>query len=214
MKSGGIRGVPFAQSADRALDAEQAERDVLDEEKIRRERQAREMQRGFRPNFRGNRGGQTYIQRPQDIKRKGAQAQQTRPDQGKRRRTDQGITTTTIPPCPSCGKNHSGECRKGAGLCYKCGKSGHFIKNCSETKNDQKKPGGRLYAMTETKTDTGLETEADPSVIIGEILISGIIAHSLIDSRSTYSHASLTFLKRLSRPMYQMSTPFGATLPS
>ena len=51
LKSGGIRGIPFAQFADRALDVEQAEKDVLDEEKIRRERQAREMQRGFKPNF-------------------------------------------------------------------------------------------------------------------------------------------------------------------
>ncbi|PON50125.1 hypothetical protein PanWU01x14_225670 [Parasponia andersonii] len=77
----GIRGVPFAQIADRALDAEQAEKDVLDEEKVKRERLAREMQRGFRPGFQGNRGGQTQIQRPQDMKRKGAPTQQTRPDQ-------------------------------------------------------------------------------------------------------------------------------------
>ena len=65
-----------------------------------------------------------------------------------------------------------------------------------------------------TETDTGLETEADPSVITGEILISGIIAHALIDSGSTHSHASLTFVRRLGRPIDQMSTPFGATLPS
>ncbi|PON54677.1 LOW QUALITY PROTEIN: hypothetical protein TorRG33x02_301730, partial [Trema orientale] len=67
--------------SDRALDAEQAEKDVLDEERIRRERQAREMQRGFKLGFQGNRGGQIQIQRSQDIKRKGTPTQQTRPDQ-------------------------------------------------------------------------------------------------------------------------------------
>ncbi|PON33435.1 hypothetical protein PanWU01x14_352840, partial [Parasponia andersonii] len=75
LKSGGIRGVPFAQIADRALDVEQAEKDVLNEEKIRRERLAREMQRSFRPGFQGNRGGQTQVQCPQDMKRKGAPTQ-------------------------------------------------------------------------------------------------------------------------------------------
>ena len=79
-------------------------------------------------------------------------------------------------------------------------------------KNDQKKPGGRLYAMAET--DVGDETEADPSIITCEIFISGIIAHALIDSGSTHSHASLTFVRGLGRPIDQMSTPFGATLPS
>ncbi|PON87707.1 hypothetical protein TorRG33x02_165510 [Trema orientale] len=58
LKSDGIRGVPFAQIVDRALDTEQEEKDVLDEEKIRRKRQAREMQRGFRLSFQRNRGGQ------------------------------------------------------------------------------------------------------------------------------------------------------------
>ena len=214
LKSGGIRGVPFAQIADRALDAEQAERDVLDEEKIRRERQAREMQRGFRPGFQANRGEQTQFQRPQDMKRRGVPTQQPRPDQGKRPRIDQGTPTAGLLQCKLCGKNHIGECRRAARLCFICGKSGHFIKDCPKAASDQKKPGGRLYAMTGTETDTGLETEADPSIITGEILISGIIAHALIDSGSTHSHASLTFVRRLGRPIDQMSTPFGATLPS
>ncbi|PON39037.1 hypothetical protein PanWU01x14_307870 [Parasponia andersonii] len=52
--------VPYAN---RALDAEQADKDVLDEEKNRRERQAREMQRGFRPGFQVERG-QTQFQHP------------------------------------------------------------------------------------------------------------------------------------------------------
>ena len=56
--------------------------------------------------------------------------------------------------------------------------------------------------------------QTDPFVITGEIFIFDIIAHALIDSGSTHSQASLTFVRRLGRPVDQMSTPFGATLPS
>ncbi|PON58388.1 hypothetical protein TorRG33x02_291280, partial [Trema orientale] len=69
---------------------------------------------------------------------------------GKYPRTDQWTTTTTISPYPSCEKNHSGECLKGARLCYKYGKNGRFIKNCPKMKNDQKKPSGKLYDIAET----------------------------------------------------------------
>ena len=33
-KSGGIKGVPFAEIADRALEAEQTKKDILDEERV------------------------------------------------------------------------------------------------------------------------------------------------------------------------------------
>lgn len=32
--------------------------------------------------------------------------------------------------CVKCGKNHNGECRVGTGVCFKCGKKGHFAKEC------------------------------------------------------------------------------------
>ena len=38
IKAGGIKGVPFAEIANRALKAEQAENDILDEKKTIRER--------------------------------------------------------------------------------------------------------------------------------------------------------------------------------
>ena len=84
-------------------------------------------------------------------------------------------------------------------LCYKCGERGHFIKNCPKAANDQKKAGGRLYALNDMETDTDVEVKAetDPSVIMGEVFISSIIAYALIDSGSTHSHASLKFIRRL-----------------
>ncbi|PON41009.1 hypothetical protein PanWU01x14_292980 [Parasponia andersonii] len=75
LKSGRIQGILFAQITERPLDAKQVEKDIQNEEKIRRERLGIEMQRGFRPNFQVGRG-QTQFQRPQDMKRKGVPAQQ------------------------------------------------------------------------------------------------------------------------------------------
>ena len=53
LKSSGIKGVPFAEIADRALEAEKAEKYILDAERDIRERQAREAQRNFRPGYQG-----------------------------------------------------------------------------------------------------------------------------------------------------------------
>ena len=51
LKRGGIKGVPFAEITDRALEAEQAEKDTLDKEKAIRERKANEAQQNFRPGY-------------------------------------------------------------------------------------------------------------------------------------------------------------------
>ncbi|KAA3456046.1 DNA/RNA polymerases superfamily protein [Gossypium australe] len=38
--------------------------------------------------------------------------------------------TNQIQPCPDCGKQHSGECWKRTGGCFKCGSKDHQFKNC------------------------------------------------------------------------------------
>ena len=48
LKASGIKGVLFAEIADRVL---KAEKDILDEERAIRERQAREAQRNFRHGY-------------------------------------------------------------------------------------------------------------------------------------------------------------------
>ncbi|XP_042956291.1 uncharacterized protein LOC122292137 [Carya illinoinensis] len=59
-------------------------------------------------------------------------------------------------PCPKCGKLHPGECYKGYGICYRCGKPGHMIRDCPNAKQGSgagdRKPRphipARVYAVT------------------------------------------------------------------
>ena len=70
LKAGGIKGVPYDKIADRALEVEQAEKDILDKEIAIRERQASRAHQNFKPGYQGGRGRQTQIQCPQDAKKK------------------------------------------------------------------------------------------------------------------------------------------------
>ena len=70
LKSSGIKCVSFAKITDKALEVEQAKKNILDEEKAIRERQAKEAPRNFRYSYQGGNGGQTQVQRPQDTKKR------------------------------------------------------------------------------------------------------------------------------------------------
>lgn len=48
-----------------------------------------------------------------------------------------GTEKKDIPTCDTCGKNHGGAYHKKIGACFKCGKSGHFVQNCPDAKEDQ-----------------------------------------------------------------------------
>ncbi|XP_062104277.1 uncharacterized protein LOC133815455 [Humulus lupulus] len=89
----------------------------------------------------------------------------------------------------------------------------HFIKDCPLMKNQQKKDepqktNARVFTITQADADT------NNSVVSGDIFVSGILTHALIDSGATHSFASLTYVKRLGRLSEKMSEVFSTMLPS
>ena len=42
-----------------------------------------------------------------------------------------GKKILTFPICDKCGKAHPEGCKRGTNLCFKCGKEGHYARNCA-----------------------------------------------------------------------------------
>ncbi|KAL2486451.1 Pepsin-retropepsin like protein [Abeliophyllum distichum] len=61
-----------------------------------------------------------------------------------------------IPPCPKYNRNYRGECLYGKNVCYRCGKSGHIVRNFKKPppKRDNEKGKGRearVFALNQQK---------------------------------------------------------------
>ncbi|XP_076915365.1 uncharacterized protein LOC143574683 [Bidens hawaiensis] len=64
-----------------------------------------------------------------------------------------------FPICGNCGKKHSGECRMGLGVCFRCGKEGHSSWECKDYHRCDNYGGRRHLARDCKKPKEGREAE-------------------------------------------------------
>lgn len=123
------KGVPYTEVAEKALEAEEAELKVVKALEIRRNINMARRNANFgkspQPGFDGG-------------KRKFPQGQGQRQDPLKHPATGQQMqsNSTQKVTCPKCGKPHKGECLFGSKVCYTCGKTGHFSRECPSTSGE------------------------------------------------------------------------------
>ncbi|KAL5542432.1 hypothetical protein UlMin_010142 [Ulmus minor] len=121
------------------------------------------------------------------------------------------VNKALLRTCHKCGKEHLGECRKGTDGCFKCGKPGHFSRDCkgsSYNNNDQKKTQARVFAMTKE------DVETSPTVVTGIMFVHEIPAYVLIDSGATNSFINPMLVKKLGKSLSILDAPFCVSTPS
>jgi hypothetical protein len=119
------------------------------------------------------------------------------------------------PQCSKCGRLHRGEYKLGMKVCFKCGKTGHFIRECpqasmgrgqgSQISVNQPRQTAPAWVFALTP-DNVLAEENTIDVVIGTIPLFGSVACVLFDSGAMHSFNSLSYVKlcRLStKPLEQ-----------
>ncbi|KAL7194127.1 hypothetical protein ACSBR1_034527 [Camellia fascicularis] len=143
-------------------------------------------------------------------------------------------TSTTIPSpqnsapvCPECGWKHRGICHRLSGACFRCGKTGHLIKDCpqknQQTSNKAATSSAGSTPAPNAKSAAKPANNKDPmrqgrvfalvpgdvqnatTVVSGTIMVLGHSAYVLFDSGSTCSFVSKLFATNLDKPEEELT---------
>ncbi|XP_028094507.1 uncharacterized protein LOC114294592 [Camellia sinensis] len=163
--------------------------------------------RGKRSGY-GFRKGRSYVNKKQNMGSTSSSSQ----------------SSGSIPVCPDCGRRHRGVCYRAFDACFRCGKTGHVVKDCplgSENANRLMMSSARSASTvkTNTKANTGKEPLKQgrvfalvPSDVQNiKTVVSGILpicsqnSCVLLDSGSTHSFVSYALSRNLTRPLELMT---------
>ncbi|XP_028068902.1 uncharacterized protein LOC114271486 [Camellia sinensis] len=149
-------------------------------------------------------------------------------------------TQDSAPVCSECGRRHRGICHCLSGACFRCGKTGHLVRDCPQMnqQNNNKivtssvgsapafntksaaKPAnnkdiarqGKVFALVPG------DVQNAATVVSGTFIVHGHSAHVLFDSGSTHSFVSKLFAQHLDRSeevlsyMLCVSSPLGNSM--
>ena len=120
-----------------------------------------------------------------------------------------------LPPCNKCGKSHGSKpCLFGQNICYRCGKPGHYAKDCN-TGKPLNNPVFRPQTKGRVFTLSGEEATQSPDMIKGTCFLKNILLIVLFDSGAMHSFISIDCVKKLNLSLSSLpfdllvSTPTG-----
>ncbi|XP_061360189.1 uncharacterized protein LOC133304207 [Gastrolobium bilobum] len=129
-----------------------------------------------------------------------------------RGRKNIGQMNSQIQVCPKCKKNHAGECLAGRGVCFKCGKPGHMLRQCPQNQGQnlstQPATRGRVFTLS------GQEAAQTSNLVQGTGLIQDSLITVLFDSGATHSFISLSSTQKLKLPISILSSYLEIFLPT